>query len=204
MTPEEYFRLNHKDANTRRWWLISVIVADAIFPVYIGLSLLFMAIVDFSSLPECFRLFLPAIITSIAVLPSFAVLYYCAYKKFGNAWLTLTIIGIPIGILKGFFELRNEEWNYLTCVVMGCSTAASLWLLELSLKLVKINQRVLFAVSGVVSSIKKELAQVSSIEELNIVFGELVRKWPQHESMIRSLTNEKKKTNSSSNESVQE
>lgn len=188
MQENEAFVISPCDAHTRRWWLISTIVN------YLAILFPLVALLCYNALArdppkEILETFLMLSVTVVILTPGFAIMYHCAYKKFGTAWLTWSMITTPYGLIRTYFELRNN-WNCASSVIMGVFVASSLWWIEQSLRLRKTNKRItceIFERSELASSIKTQISTASTLTELNVVMHNLINEWPQHESVIKNL-----------------
>ena len=79
-------------------------------------------------------------------------------------------------------------------IFTGSLVAINLLFFELSLKMLKMNNRISFEKSDESQSIKELIFSKShNLKELEIVFEDLVRQWPQHKSGIKSLVEERRK-----------
>jgi hypothetical protein len=195
MTPKEYLQFNPKDARIRRRWLVTAIVSYTSIPALFALALLFFAILDHHSFQACLRSSLPIMLLyCIFSLPALWMLIHCAYKKFGLCWLFLSTAWTPISITIVLRAANRNEANLGAYLAAGFLVAVNLLFFELSLKMLRMNNRILFEKSDESQSIKELIfSKAQNLEELESVFEDLVRQWPQHKSVIKSLVAERRK-----------
>lgn len=196
MTPKEYLQLNPQDARIRRRWLITTIVSCTIIPAFFLLALSIFAIVNLIALQTQAGTFFLTIASLYCIffLPSLWILIHCAYKKFGVRLLFLSIIYTSIYIANILHAASKTEWNLGAYLVAGFLVAVNLLYFELSLKMLRINKRILFEKSNESQSIKELISsKAQNPEELESVYEDLVCRWPQHKSAIKSLVAERRK-----------
>ena len=195
MTSKEHFHFSPKDARIRRRWLATAIVSYTFGPIYLILALSVFAIVDHHTFQTHLRSYLPiTLLYCIINIPALWILIHCAYKKFGVCWLFLSMAWTPISIVCILDAANKNEGTLFGYIFTGSLVAINLLFFELSLKMLKMNNRISFEKSDESQSIKELIFSKShNLKELEIVFEDLVRQWPQHKSGIKSLVEERRK-----------
>lgn len=167
----------------RKLWLYFLIVPSLIFVCILSIGLLVLMFSPDSLFSKLKDLLMFTSIFSLIFGPRY-ILYRCAYKKPGTALLTFTMIFQIINILSlSYLLFLPFPWNWISYLPLT-SFFGFCWYLNWHLR--KINKK-LRECEIVPQEFKDKLAllnQALNREELDVIFSELIRAWPQYEPNI--------------------
>ena len=120
------------------------------------------------------------------VLGSLYFLYYCAYKKFGNGWLTLAMLAIAFNLIKDLLSL-NQIQDPIELAILIVLFSYQSFLLVLDYKLRKVNK--LYRARAMLSSEEYIAAaasfqQASNLEELDERFHHISKQYDSSQSRL--------------------
>lgn len=187
------YPLSEKENKIRKRWLQALVCSHFLPPLCFFLIPFFAP--DVSEVA-----FKAAFISLVWGLISFSIVFHCTYRKSGAILLMLFLIFFPFVFIKFvvnwvlIFLLFNAEVSasFNICFVFGFFIFISIgvWNYLLSLKLRRINKlrkannkiRLAKEDPDYLDSIVK-IRGISEIDALDQQFSDLVRKWPQFQSI---------------------
>jgi hypothetical protein len=195
----EYERLI--EIKTRKKWLISFMLMSliSVFSVFF----LVAGEEGVESVSKEIGVLLGIVISMLAIVPWFWITYHCSFKKRGTAWLSWTMVMVPLrelmDISKGEWS-DVGEWNALSwCLVLFFLGVEAYYLFN-CFKLRKVNSirkkiesDVLFKASAECLECVSKIENSQNLNDLNEIFGYAIRNWPQWEGQISLVYNKRKK-----------
>lgn len=194
----EYERL--VEIKTRKKWLVSFVLISLISVFSVFFTIVGEEGVE--SVSKEIGLPLGIMISTLAIIPWFWITYHCSFKKRGTAWLSWTMVMVPLRELMdlskgGWSDIG--EWNALSWFLVLSFLSIEAYYLFNCFQLHKVNSRrkkidsdILFKDSAECSDCVSKIENSQSLNDLNEVFGYAVRKWPQWEGQISQVYNKRK------------
>lgn len=194
----EYEKLVER--KTRKRWLISFLLMSVI-----SVFSAFFTVVGEDGLESVSKeigIPLGVVISTFAVIPWFWITYHCSFKKRGTAWLSWTMVMVPLrelmDISKGGWS-DIGEWNALSWFLVTLFLGVEAYYLFNCYHLHKVNSirkkgasDKQFKDSAECSDCVLKMENSQSINDLNEVFGYAVGKWPHWERQISRIYNNRK------------
>lgn len=189
------------ERKTRKRWLVSFLLMSVIS----AFSVFFSVVGEdgLESVSKEIGIPLGLMISTCAVIPWFWITYHCSFKKRGTAWLTWTMVMMPLrelmDISKGGWS-DVGDWNALSWFFVILFLGVEAYYFLNCYKLHKVNSiRKRFELdkkfndSAECSECVLKMENSQSLNDLNEVFGCAVRKWPHWEGQISRVYTRKRK-----------
>ena len=178
------FNFNKEEQKIRKNWLISTIA------LILGLPVL-TTFIGYAADPSLEKELIAVLIRSCF---QFFILYHCAYKKCGYAWLLgcLTICA-PLGILMGIFAPGGSSEDLAIRIVF--SSPFYIWWYVTSVKLYKLNKKLAPTIKTsqeYANVIKRDLVNAANLEKLDGAYKSILKKWPHFEKVTQDEYNKRK------------
>ncbi len=188
------------EIKTRKKWLISLILMSLISVFSAFFTVVGEEGVD--SVSKEIGIPLGIVILTLAIIPWFWITYHCAFKKRGTAWLSWTMVMVPLrelmDISKGGWS-DIGEWNALSWFFVLLFLGVEAYYLFNCYQLHKVNSRrkkiesdTLFKDSDECSDCVSKIEKSHNLNDLNEVFGHAIRRWPEWEKQISLVYNKRK------------
>ncbi|NGX58967.1 MAG: hypothetical protein KR126chlam3_00109 [Chlamydiae bacterium] len=119
----------------------------------------------------------------ISNLISFWIIYHCAYRKYGTAWLTWCLVIGPIIFLVENAKIFNEPFNEWTLRALLLDIVVFGYWYFLSVKFRKDNKNIQiqsFISSDTYAEAVASIRSAKNLDDLQFKFHEAFRKCPSH------------------------
>lgn len=162
-----------REERLRKHWLVVTGVRSFIGPILLLLS------------GESVVLLLVSLIAILA----FGLMYYLAYKKHGNKWLTFCLVVTAVTYLRAVPKKLGASQDLWTVATLSVDLGLLIWWYYLSIRLRALNRKIRsqpFLETDAFKSAEALIRSATSLEELRNKYHEAFRKVPK--SFVHTLS----------------